>query len=79
MSGDHTWARWQGGVDAKLDALLTQMAAMGEDKTRVHADHERRIDSLEATRDKAIGALLAAAAVGGLTGGGVSSLINYLI
>lgn len=72
-------AHWQGVISTKIDNLTGVVKEMAEDKATTHAELSARIDSLESTRDRALGALFGAAAIGGVLGGGVSSLISYLV
>lgn len=79
-------ARWQGGVDAKLDAVLARIDAQALDAKRMadaadekHETLAKKVDSLEAFRDRAIGVALGSSLGGGLIGGGLASLASYLL
>lgn len=72
-------ARWQGGVDAKLDAVLARMDAQAVEQTRSTQDLTGRVDSLESFRDRLLGLVLGASLGSGLVGGGIVSVISHIV
>lgn len=79
-------ARWQGAVDAKLDALLTQVNSVASSKDGAHsALHGRidlveiRTDRLESKWDRLLGAAIGIGIGAGAVGGGVGALVSSLI
>lgn len=79
-------AYWQGVMGTKLDTVIEEVRRLNDGKeaehARIHAriaGVEARTDSLESTRDKALGAMALAGAGGGVLGGVLSSVITYLI
>lgn len=72
-------AEWRGGVNAKLDAVLTRVDSIATTKDADHAAMNQRIDALESRWDRAIGAAIGIGIGAGAVGGGVGALVSSLI
>lgn len=79
-------ARWQGGVDTKLDSIAqtittqsTELTRLVERKDQSHAQIYARIDAIEARWDRAYGLAVGISLGAGAVGGGVGALVSSLV
>ena len=79
-------AEWRGGVNAKLDVLISQLTdlsvAKKEDHRELHSRIDRtntRVDLLESKWDRLFGAAIGIGIGAGAVGGGIGALVSNLI
>lgn len=78
--------RWQGSVDAKLDAIGSRIDHVATSKDTAHAELgaridgvDSRVDRLESRWDRLLGAAIGIGIGAGAVGGGVGALVSSLI
>lgn len=86
MNSDPDFYRWQGGVDQKLNALLSRINDVATSKEGTHSTMyarieavESRTDMLESKWDRLLGAAVGIGIGAGAVGGGVGALVTSLI
>ena len=72
-------AEWRGGVDAKLDAVLTRVDSIANTKDADHAAMNERIDRMEARWDRLVGIIVGACVGAGAAGGAAGALVTSVL
>lgn len=82
MSDDY----WRGQVDARLEAILSRLEGLADEKAAAHAEIEatnnslsRRVDKLESRWDRALGILVGVGVGAGAAGGAAGALVSSLV
>lgn len=72
-------AEWRGGVNAKLDAVLTRVDLIANTKDTDHALMNQRIDALESRWDRLVGIVVGLSIGAGAAGGAAGALVSRVL